>query len=184
MRTRRADDDAGFGEGLSELEAQVELLMTSPGIDRASARAILIELGPDIGVFASRRHCAAWAELCPGNNESAGKRRSGRTRRGHTTLREVLIKCAHGAARTHDCPFRGDRKALTVRRGFKPATVATAHKLLRVIFRVLTTHTPYRDPETDYEAMMAKRNAPRWSAMLKKHGIDPAEWTAPMPAAP
>ena len=79
---------------------------------------------------------------------------------------------------------RGYHKALTIRRGFKRATVATAHKLLRVIFRVLTTHTPYRDPETDYEAIMVKRNAPRWIAMLHKHGIDPATWAAPMPAAP
>ena len=181
---RLAHFDAVLGEGLSEFEAQVELLMTIPGIDRASARAILIELGPDIGVFASPRHCAAWAGLCPGNNESAGKRRSGRTRRGNTTLREVLIECAHGAARTHDCQFRGYHKALTIRRGFKRATVATAHKMPRVIFRVLTTHTPYRDPETDYEAMMVKRNAPRWIAMLKKHRIDPAQWSAPMPAAP
>ena len=148
-----------------------------------SADAIAFILGPDIGVFASRRHCAAWAGLCPGNNESAGKRRSGRTRRGNTTLREVLIECAHGAARTHHCQFRGYHKALTVRRGFKRATVATAHKMLRVIFRVLTTRTPYRDPETDYEAMMVKRNAPRWIAMLKKHGIDPATWSPRMPAA-
>ena len=102
-------------------------------------------------------------------------------RSGNTTLREVLIECAHGAARTHDCQFRGYHKALTIRRGFKRATVATAHKLLRVIFCVLSTRTPYRDPHTDYEAMMVKRNASRWIAMLKKHGIDPATWSAPMP---
>ena len=83
----------------------------------------------------------------------------------------------------HHCQFRGYHKALTIRRGFKRATVATAHKMLRVIFRVLTTRTPYRDPETDYEAMMVKRNAPRWIAMLKKHGIDPATWSPRMPAA-
>jgi len=181
---RLAHYDTVLGEGLDECQDRVELLMTIPGIDRASARAIVIELGPDIGVFASPRHCAAWAGLCPGNNESAGKRRSGRTRRGNTTLREVLIECAHGAARTHDCQFRGYHKALTVRRGFKRATVATAHKMLRVIFRVLATRTPYRDPETDYEAMMVKRNAPRWIAMLHKHGIDPAKWAEPMHAAP
>ena len=180
---RLADYDAVLGEGLREFDDQVALLMTIPGIDRASARAILIELGPDITVFASHRHCAAWAGLCPGNNESAGKRRTGRTRRGNTTLREVLIECAHGAARTHHCQFRGYHKALTIRRGFKRATVATAHKMLRVIFRVLSTRTPYRDPQTDYEAMMVKRNAPRWIAMLKKHGIDLATWSAPMPTA-
>ena len=178
---RIARYDALIGEGLAEFADQVELLQTIPGIDRRSASAILIELGPDLGVFASPRHCAAWAGLCPGNNESAGKRRSGRARRGNTTLREVLIECAHGAARTGQCQFQGYHKALTVRRGYKRATVATAHKLLRVLFRCLSAGTAYRDPQTDYEAMMVKRNAPRWIAMLKKHRIDPATWSGRKP---
>ena len=70
-----------------------------------------------------------------------------------------------------------------MRRGFQRATVATAHKRLRVIFCVPTTGTAYRDPYTDSEAMRVKRNAPRWSAMLNKHGIDLATGSAPMPAA-
>ncbi len=180
---RLAHYDALLSEGLSEFTDTLALLQTIPGIDAASARAIVIELGPDINAFASHRHCAAWAGLCPGNNESAGKRRCGRTRRGNTTLREVLIECAHGAARTRDCQFQGYHKALTVRRGYKRATVATAHKMLRVIFRVLQSATPYRDPHTDYEAMMVKRNAPRWIAMLKKHDIDPTTGAARMPVA-
>ena len=147
--------------------------MTIPGIDRSSARAILIELGPDILVFPSRPHCTAWAGLCPGNNESAGKRRASRTRRGNTTLREILIECAHGAAHTKDCQFEGFAKALTVRRGSKRAIVATANKMLRVLYAVLKTGKPYRDPRTDYEAIMVQRNAPRWITMLQKHDIDP-----------
>ncbi len=89
------------------------------------------------------------------------------------TLREVLIECAHAAARTHHCQFRGYHKALTVRRGYKRATVATAHKLLRVIYAVLEANAPYRDPETDYEAQLVKRNAPRWIRMLRRYHIDP-----------
>ncbi len=111
---RLAHYDRCLADGLAEFRDRIHLRMTIPGIDRASA--ILVELGPDIGVFASRRHCAAWAGLCPGNNQSAGKRRHGRTRRGNLTLREVLIECAHAAARTHHCRFRGYYKALTVRR--------------------------------------------------------------------
>ena len=133
-------------------------------------------------VFPSQRHCAAWAGLCPGNNESAGKRRSGRARRGNSTLRAVLVECAHAAARTHDCQFRGYHRALTVRRGHKRATVATAHKMLRVIYSVLRSRTPYRDPETDYEALMVRRNAPRWIRMLTKYGIDPATGEIEQPA--
>ena len=88
-------------------------------------------------------------------------------------MRAVLVECAHAAARTHDCQFRGYHRALTVRRGYKRATVATAHKMLRVIYSVLRSRTPYRDPETDYEALMVRRNAPRWIRMLTKYGIDP-----------
>ena len=159
---------------LAPYRNQVDLLTTLPGIDQDSACAILIELGPDIQVFPSHRHCAAWAGLCPGNNESAGKKRHGTTRKGNTVLRSILIECAHGAARTNQCQFQGYHKALTVRRGYKRATVATAHKLLRIIYRMLATGQVYRDPDTDYEALMVKRNAPRWIAMLKKHGMDPA----------
>ena len=114
-------------------------------------------VGPDITVFTSRRHLAAWAGLCPGNNESAGKRHSGRTRRGNTTLREVLIECAQGAARTRNCQFRGYHKALALRRGYCKATVATAHKMIRVIWCVLKNGVFYIDPETDYEAAMVQR---------------------------
>ena len=168
---------------LSPYQPQLDLLMTLPGIDHAAACAILIELGPDVQVFPSARHCAAWAGLCPGNNESAGKRRHGRTRKGNPFLRTLLIECAHGAARTHHCQFQGYHKALTVRRGYKRATVATAHKLLRILYRMLATGQPYRDPQTDYEALMVQRNAPRWIRMLKQHGINPATGATMTPAA-
>ncbi len=176
---RLAEYDRCLHDGWAEYRDRIDLLMTIPGIDSSSALAILVELGPELSVFSSRRHCAAWAGLCPGNNESAGKRLSGRTRRGNSVVREVLIECAHAAARTHHCQFRGYHKALTVRRGYKRAIVATAHKLLRVIYCVLKTNTPYLDPETDYEALMVKRNAPRWIRMLNKYGVDPATGTAP-----
>ena len=181
---RRLDEyDALLADGLTAHQDQIDLMMTIPGIDRSSAQSILVELGPDMTVFPSQRHCAAWAGLCPGNNESAGKRRSGRARRGNSTLRAVLVECAHAAARTHDCQFRGYHRALTVRRGYKRATVATAHKMLRVIYSVLRSETPYRDPETNYEAIMVRRNAPRWIRMLTKYGIDPATGEIEQPAA-
>ena len=158
---------------MSDFREQIDLLSTIPGTDRYSACAIVIELGPDIRVFPSRRHCAAWAGLCPGNNESAGKRRANGSRHGNTTLPEIVIECAHGAAHTKDCQFEGFSKALTVRRGSKRAIVPTANKMLRVIYAVLKTGRPYRDPQTDYEAIMVQRNAPRWITMLQKHDTDP-----------
>ena len=77
-------------------------------------------------------------------------------------------------------PVQGIPKALTVRRGYRRATVATAHKMLRIAYQMLRTDKPYHDPETDYEALRVQRNAPRWIRMLKKHGytLPPAEHTA------
>ena len=84
---RIAEYDAVISGGLAEYRTQVDLLTTLPGVDVYSASAMLIELGPDIPVFPSARHCAAWAGLCPGNNESAGKRRVARSRKGNPCAR-------------------------------------------------------------------------------------------------
>ena len=127
---------------------------------------------PDpVAEFGSAKHLAAWAGVCPGNHQSAGKRQGARTGPGAKHLRTVLIGCAHGAARTRDCQFHAYHKALIVRRGYKRAIVATPHKLARTVFAVLRDAQPYRDPEVDYEALVVKRNAPRWLAKLAEFGI-------------
>ena len=158
-------------EALSPFETLVRLLETVPGVSRDSAMAILIELGPDMSVFPSARHCAAWAGLCPGNNESAGKRRSGRTRRGNPTLRAVLVECAHAAVRTRGCQFHSYHEAVKSRRGYKRAVVATAHKMLRTIYAMLRDGTPYDDPGIDYEAIAIDRKAARWLQKLERYGF-------------
>lgn len=163
--------DHEIRKGLSRWEKKLELLQTIPGIDQSSACAILTEIGPDIGVFPSARHLASWSGVCSGNNESAGKRRNSRTPMGNKTLKDVLIECAHGAARTKSSHFHSYCKGLTVRRGYKRAIVATAHKLLRIVYAVLRDMKPYYDSSADYEALMVRRNAPRWIRMLKKHGL-------------
>ena len=157
-------------EALSPFETLIRLLETVPGVSRESAMAILIELGPDMSVFPSARHCAAWAGLCPGNNESAGKRRSGRTRRGNPTLRAVLVECAHAAIRTRGCQFQSYHEAVKSRRGYKRAVVATAHKMLRIIYAMLRDGTPYADPGIDYEAISINRKAARWLKKLEQYG--------------
>ena len=82
-----------------------------------------------------------------------------------------MIECAQAAARSKGCQFKGYHKALTVRRGYKRATVAVANKMLRIVWGMLSTGELYHDPETDYEAMMVMRNAPRWIRMLRKYGV-------------
>ena len=163
-------------EQLTPWEEQLRLLTTIPGIDRSAASTILVEIGPDIGVFGSKERLAAWAGVCPGNNESGGKRRKARTRMGSKTLRAALVECAHGAARTKGCQFEAHHRALASRRGYKRAIVAGAHKMLRIIYVVLKTGRPYYDCTADYEALMVKRNAPRWVRMLRRYGyIQPVD---------
>ena len=155
---------------LAPCEAQVRLLETLPGVSRDSAMAILVELGPDMSVFASARHCAAWTGICPGNNESAGKRRSGRIRRGNPILRAILVECAHAAVRTRGCQFQTYHQAVKSRRGYKRAIVAVAHKMLRTIYAMLRDGTPYADPGIDYEAISISRKASRWLLKLEQYG--------------
>ncbi len=164
--------DRRLDDGLAEHEAQRRLLQTIPGIDHAAATAILVEAGPDpAATFGTAARFAAWSGVCPGNNESAGKRRNARAKAGAKHLRGVLVGCAHGAARTKGCQFHAHHRALTVRRGYKRAIVATAHKLARTVFAVLRNGQPYRDPDVDYEALVVQRNAARWLAKLGEFGI-------------
>lgn len=154
---RLADIDARTEADLAPYERQLNLLVTIPSIARVSAHAVLAELGPEPAqVFGSAAACAAWAGVCPGNNESAGKRRSGRLRPGNPTLRATLAECAHGA--------------LHARLGYKTAILAVTHKLLRVVYAVLRDGEPYRDPGIDYTQLAVDRNAPRWLRDLKRYG--------------
>ena len=171
--TRRlAELDARVETAMAPWQRQLDLLETIPGIARSSAHAILAELGPEpTRVFADAASLAAWAGVCPGNNESAGKRRSGRARAGNPTLRATLAECAHGAARTKDSQFHGFHGAMAARIGYKRAILATAHKLLRTIYAILRDDHPYKDPQVNYEQLLAQRNGPRWIRMLDKHGL-------------
>ena len=164
--------DREIAKGLAAHANRLRLLQTIPGIDAVSAAAILAETGPDPArVFGSADRLAAWAGVCPGNNESAGKRRGARARAGSSHLRGLLVACAHGAARTRTSQFHAYHGAIAGRRGHKRAIVATARKLARVIYAVLRDGKPYRDPEVDYEALLVKRKAPRWIAKLREFGI-------------
>ena len=163
--------DDRIATALADYQRPLRLLQTIPGIDFGSACTILAELGPDLGAFREARHLSAWAGVAPGNNSSAGKRRSGRARQGNPTLRATLTECAHGAARTTSSQFYGYHRLLAGRIGYKRAILATAHKLLRVIHSVLRHDRPYTDPAIDYEKLVVERNAPRWMRMLTRYGF-------------
>jgi len=145
-------------------------LQTLPGIDEMAAAMILIEMGDDLSRFGNAGRFASWAALCPGNNESAGKKKSGKTRKGNTMLRYLLCEAANGAIRTASV-FREKYRGLVVRRGHNKAIVAIAHKLIRTIWFMLTRRQPYHDSGFDYAAANVKKNAPRWIKALKTHGF-------------
>ena len=149
-----------------------QLLQTIPGIDEIAATMILIEIGVELQTFGSAARLASWAGLCPGNNESAGKRKSGKTRHGNPIIRYILCEAANAARRTKTV-FGAKYDSLVIRRGHKKTIIALAHKLIRTIYVVLTRRMPYRDHTVDYEAASVAKNAPRWIRALKKYGYWP-----------
>nr|MBP7912042.1 IS110 family transposase [Pseudomonadales bacterium] len=174
LEARVARFEARLLAGLADQRPVLALLQTLPGVDLIGAALLLVEIGADMDVFASADRLASWVGICPGNNESAGKRKSGRIRKGNPYARRLLCEFAHAASRTPSA-FQGKYKTLVVRRGHKRAIVALAHKLLRTIFFMLKRGEPYRDSATDYEALAVQRNAPRWIKALTRFGyITPA----------
>lgn len=159
-------------DGLTAWQPQLILLQTIPGIDAMGAAMLLVEIGPDMASFGSAQRLASWVGICPGNNESAGKRKSGRTRKGNAWVRRLLCEFAQAAARSR-CAFKDKFSALTIRKGHKKSIVALGHKMLRTIYAMLTDGTHYQDRTVDYEALSVQRNASRWIKMLVKHGFIP-----------
>lgn len=159
--------------GLESERNMLALLQTLPGVDLIGAAMLLVEIGTDMDAFGSADRLASWVGICPGNNESAGKRKSGRVRKGNLYVRRLLCEFAHAASRTTSV-FKSKFQALVIRRGHKRAIVAVGHKLLRTIFFMLKRREHYRDSATDYEALAVQRNAPRWIKALTRFGFIPA----------
>jgi transposase len=121
-----------------------------PGINTRAAQAILAEIGCDMSRFATAEHLASWAGLCPGNNESAGRRKSGRTRNGNQWLCQVLVQCAWAAVRTRNSYFHSFFHRVKARRGHKRAQIAAAHSMLIIIWHLLSKPQTYKDLGRDY----------------------------------
>jgi transposase len=158
--------------GLAPWEQQLVLLQTIPGIDTIGAAMLLVEISEDMQSFGSAERLASWVGICPGNNESAGKRKSGQTRKGNVWVRRLLCEFAQAASRSR-CALKDKFAALSIRKGHKKSIIALAHKMLRIVFAILKNKTPYLDKAVDYEALSVQRNAPRWMKMLIKHGYVP-----------
>jgi transposase len=134
---------------LRPFDQAIERLSTIPGVGRRTAETLLAEVGADMTRFPSSRHLASWAGMCPGNHESAGKRSSGRTRKGSPWLRGILIDAAHGAARTTSY-LGAQYQRIAARRGGKRAAVAVGHSQLVIAYHVLRGGEPFHDLGANY----------------------------------
>ena len=141
---------AEVGERLRPFEPEIQLLDTIPGINRQTAEELIAEIGADMSRFPDGHHLASWAGMCPGHNESGGKRKSGKTRKGNRWLRSTLIEAAHGAAHTKDTYLASQYHRLVGRRGKKRALVAVGHSLLIISHYVLKRRQAYYDLGSNY----------------------------------
>ena len=146
-----AELSAEIEERLRPFEREVELLCTIPGVAQRTAEVILAEFGPDMSRFPTHRHAASWAAICPGNDESAGKRRTGKTRKGDGWLRTALVEAANSAAgRTRGTYLNAQYTRIKRRRGHRKAIVAVAHSILVSAYYILRDGVPYEELGGDY----------------------------------
>ena len=139
-----------IGEKIVPFEKAVELLCTIPGVQRRTAEVMIAEIGTDMSVFPTAGHLASWAGLCPGNDKSAGKRRSGRTRMGSKWLDIALTEAAQANTRSRDTYLSAQYRRLKTRRGHRRAIGAVKHSIIVASWHMLSTGEVYREAGGDY----------------------------------
>lgn len=148
-----------------------EMLQTIPGVGAHTSAAILSEVGSDMSAFRSAKHFAAWAGVCPGNNESAGKKMRAGVRKGNRHLRTALIEASLGAVRKRDSYIKAKYYKLKARCGPQRAAIAVAHKLAIAIFHVLANGVPYADLGGAYlDKLAGERTAKQLVRRLESMG--------------
>lgn len=150
MSRRIKDLDDIINKEMKDYEDAIKKIEELPGIGTRSAEVILAEIGIDMSRFPTAAHISSWSGLCPGNNESAGKRKSGKTNKGNKHLKSILIQCAKTAKNNKNSFFYAQYQRLVVRRGANRATVAVAHSMLIAIYHVLKDKVPFKDLGEDY----------------------------------
>jgi len=150
LERRIGELEAEIERRMEPYAADIERLCTIPGIQRITAWTLLSELGPDMSRFPDADHLVSWAGLCPGNNISAGKRKSRRTRKGSRWVRRGLCQSVWAVAHAKPNYLTAVFHRFAARQGLKKAVVSTAHQLLTVIYHILRDKTPYRDLGADY----------------------------------
>lgn len=150
LNRRVAVLDGMVEQYMAEYAQALDAIDEIPGIARRSAQVILAEIGLDMDRFPSAAHLCSWAGVSPGNHQSAGKRRHGRTTKGNKPLKSILAQCAKAAGKVKNSYFYAQYQRIAARRGKNRATIAVAHSILTVIWHMLKHNTPYRDLGADY----------------------------------
>ena len=164
--------NARLVEHLAPYAAQIHLLTTIPGVDRMVAWHLIAELGTDLTVFPTADHCASWAGRTPGEDESAGRQRSTRCKKGNKFLRRVLVQSAWAASRCKQGYLRALFYRIQARRGYSKAVVAVRHKILVIAYHILRTGIPFFDLGDDYfDRLNPTRTARRLVPRLERLGL-------------
>jgi transposase len=151
----------------------IEEVMRLPGFEKRGSENVIAEIGSNMDPFPSADHICSWAGVCPGSNESAGKRKSGKTTKGSKWLRSALAQAAWAASRKKNSYFHAQYGRLAGRRGKKRAVIAVAHSLLTVIYHVLRDHIEYKDLGQDYfDKLNSRRLVPYLVKRLKNMGCE------------
>jgi transposase len=164
-----AETEARLAAVLEPYDDILDRLETIPGVDRLAAMSILAEIGPDMDAFGTSERLCKWAGVCPGNNESGGKRKSGRAVPGNRWLRQTLCECSQAASKAGG-DFSARSRSLKARRGSRRAVLAIAHKILRTVFVLITRNEVYADRVLVYEKLISMKRLPRWAAQVKRLG--------------
>jgi transposase len=142
-------------------ENNLDLLQTIPGVSEKAGRTILVELGCDLTDFRSAKALSGRAGMCPGNNESVGKKKSGKTNQGNRHIRRILCEVAASAVKSESY-YKLRFKSLIPRLRYKKAIVAIGNQILKAIWHMLMKQEPYKDIGKDIETLMKSKNPPRW----------------------
>jgi len=157
--------DEEIAKRMIPFHKESNLIQTIPGISTTTASAIIAEIGVDMSQFPDAAHLSSWAGICPGNNESAGVKKSGKTRKGNKFLKATLVEAAWSASKKKDSAYSAIYNNIAKRRGKKRATVALGHQILMDAYRVLKTGEPYVDEGA--EAVFQRNSAGRQKSAIR-----------------
>ncbi len=173
LTKRIGEMDKIIEEYMKEYEDNKKKLDKIPGIGKRSAEIILAEIGQDMRRFSTAGHISSWAGVCPGNNESAGKRRSGKTRKGNQTLKVILTQCAQAAVKRKNTFFYAQYQRISMRRGKKRAILAVAHSILIAIYYMIKEDKEYEELGAEfYNKFNKEKKVNAYIKKIKELGYD------------